>query len=117
MIRRPPRSTRTDTLFPYTTLFRSPRGHGHQRCRVHPRGQLRLGRAVRGPLPRHAAPRRRLLEVPPPHRLVMTPAPASAAATAAMQPDMSWLGVLEHHARRTPDKALAVYGETGRAHV
>src|SRR3546814_1135343 len=26
MIRRPPRSTRTDTLFPYTTLFRSKRG-------------------------------------------------------------------------------------------
>src|SRR3546814_5374895 len=25
MIRRPPRSTRTDTLFPYTTLFRSGR--------------------------------------------------------------------------------------------
>src|SRR3546814_9445130 len=28
MIRRPPRSTRTDTLFPYTTLFRSS-GDGH----------------------------------------------------------------------------------------
>src|SRR3546814_3852969 len=28
MIRRPPRSTRTDTLFPYTTLFRSARGRG-----------------------------------------------------------------------------------------
>src|SRR3546814_12310013 len=27
MIRRPPRSTRTDTLFPYTTLFRSHSGH------------------------------------------------------------------------------------------
>src|SRR3546814_2118236 len=27
MIRRPPRSTRTDTLFPYTTLFRSEEGH------------------------------------------------------------------------------------------
>src|SRR3546814_2448096 len=27
MIRRPPRSTRTDTLFPYTTLFRS-----HTQC-------------------------------------------------------------------------------------
>src|SRR3546814_14087205 len=27
MIRRPPRSTRTDTLFPYTTLFRSKRRH------------------------------------------------------------------------------------------
>src|SRR3546814_2800832 len=26
MIRRPPRSTRTDTLFPYTTLFRSRAG-------------------------------------------------------------------------------------------
>src|SRR3546814_7522204 len=28
MIRRPPRSTRTDTLFPYTTLFRSPASLG-----------------------------------------------------------------------------------------
>src|SRR3546814_2821677 len=31
MIRRPPRSTRTDTLFPYTTLFRSGRGAGRLR--------------------------------------------------------------------------------------
>src|SRR3546814_6503959 len=29
MIRRPPRSTRTDTLFPYTTLFRSPDQRAH----------------------------------------------------------------------------------------
>src|SRR3546814_3991931 len=29
MIRRPPRSTRTDTLFPYTTLFRSPNAGIH----------------------------------------------------------------------------------------
>src|SRR3546814_4547405 len=29
MIRRPPRSTRTDTLFPYTTLFRSNWAKGH----------------------------------------------------------------------------------------
>src|SRR3546814_7278482 len=28
MMRRPPRSTRTDTLCPYTTLFRSPRRRG-----------------------------------------------------------------------------------------
>src|SRR3546814_9398448 len=39
MIRRPPRSTRTDTLFPYTTLFRSsrscsPRGLGHLRIHL-----------------------------------------------------------------------------------
>src|SRR3546814_20369024 len=31
MIRRPPRSTRTDTLLPYTTLFRSPGGNGPAR--------------------------------------------------------------------------------------
>src|SRR3546814_11385026 len=30
MIRRPPRSTRTDTLFPYTTLFRSRGTAGRQ---------------------------------------------------------------------------------------
>src|SRR3546814_19638654 len=30
MIRRPPRSTRTDTLFPYTTLFRSACGPGRK---------------------------------------------------------------------------------------
>src|SRR3546814_4822161 len=39
MIRRPPRSTRTDTLFPYTTLFRSDRppqpGQPVRRCRPH----------------------------------------------------------------------------------
>src|SRR3546814_18026566 len=40
MIRRPPRSTRTDTLFPYTTLFRSEgvrdrlRDIGHERVVV-----------------------------------------------------------------------------------
>src|SRR3546814_1779219 len=30
MIRRPPRSTRTDTLFPYTTLFRAGIGVGNE---------------------------------------------------------------------------------------
>src|SRR3546814_8366550 len=40
MIRRPPRSTRTDTLFPYTTLFRSggaclrPARRGHRSCPI-----------------------------------------------------------------------------------
>src|SRR3546814_11491484 len=36
MIRRPPRSTRTDTLFPYTTLFRSPRQFVRRRDRRSP---------------------------------------------------------------------------------
>jgi acyl-CoA synthetase (AMP-forming)/AMP-acid ligase II len=30
---------------------------------------------------------------------------------ALMRPDMSWVGVLEHHASRTPDKPLAVFGD------
>src|SRR3546814_6632657 len=61
MIRRPPRSTRTDTLFPYTTLFRSPR---RDRRRVLGSGQ---GRAQQPR--RHAAERwhaRRLVPRPCP---------------------------------------------------
>src|SRR3546814_13707974 len=34
MIRRPPRSTRTDTLFPYTTLFRSNFGLGEEEAEL-----------------------------------------------------------------------------------
>src|SRR3546814_20602821 len=37
MFRRPPRSTRTDTLFPYTTLFRS------RHVNVVPPGRMRAG--------------------------------------------------------------------------
>src|SRR3546814_18381527 len=40
MIRRPPRSTRTDTLFPYTTLFRSA---GSAICIDTRRPPIRLG--------------------------------------------------------------------------
>src|SRR3546814_10888253 len=44
MIRRPPRSTLTDTLFPYTTLFRSDRARApHRRSVRRPSGR---GRAV-----------------------------------------------------------------------
>src|SRR3546814_15269210 len=43
MIRRPPRSTRTDTLFPYTTLFRSA-GRASLKRRVF----LRQGAAIAG---------------------------------------------------------------------
>src|SRR3546814_4270533 len=53
MIRRPPRSTRTDTLFPYTTLFRS-RAGGPARARFYGCGSRRLrhGRLDRGLAPR-----------------------------------------------------------------
>src|SRR3546814_12657833 len=47
MIRRPPRSTRTDTLFPYTTLFRSP---SPARWPARPRGRVvRSGTPVMDP--------------------------------------------------------------------
>src|SRR3546814_13142410 len=57
MIRRPPRSTRTDTLFPYTTLFRSI-GITHGLAPVE-RIRLLLARRRPGddsPLPRVKAP-------------------------------------------------------------
>src|SRR3546814_1329382 len=48
MIRRPPRSTRTDTLFPYTTLFRSRLEIDpfQRRARYRARGQMRSGVAA-----------------------------------------------------------------------
>src|SRR3546814_9004510 len=60
MIRRPPRSTRTDTLFPYTTLFRSarvtkdrphgrrPSPHGPSGDRPTPGGRRRSGSRRQG---------------------------------------------------------------------
>src|SRR3546814_10061091 len=61
MIRLPPRATRTDTLFPYTTLFRS-RLDGQAQPRDRPAGDLRrasvdrqgtaAGRADRNDAPR-----------------------------------------------------------------
>src|SRR3546814_16730713 len=46
MIRRPPRSTRTDTLFPYTTLFRSCAVRGDRRADRARRAALLVGRAA-----------------------------------------------------------------------
>src|SRR3546814_5801111 len=68
MIRRPPRSTRTDTLFPYTTLFRSHGDQRHPSEPLHSRGLLlqdlhvaaqSVGRAVRTAYPRGGGPRHR----------------------------------------------------------
>src|SRR3546814_6071345 len=52
MIRRPPRSTRTDTLFPYTTLFRSRhRASGRVRRDRPPRPGFHAADGDRGPWP------------------------------------------------------------------
>src|SRR3546814_21104132 len=59
MIRRPPRSTRTDTLFPYTTLFRS--------CGV--RQPARLLQAPAGAAPLHPGRRASGIAALPPDRV------------------------------------------------
>src|SRR3546814_11062152 len=54
MIRRPPRSTRTDTLFPYTTLFRSGQNAVRRYSAIGDEGlhaaRSGSGKAARGPL-------------------------------------------------------------------
>src|SRR3546814_3810401 len=53
MIRRPPRSTRTDTLFPYTTLFRSTSAaHGQTRPKSRSQAPISSRRTVRTRLAR-----------------------------------------------------------------
>src|SRR3546814_3467051 len=66
MIRRPPRSTRTDTLFPYTTLFRSRPAHaqdlgrgGPVPARSDPRPPLPAGAAAGADRPAEVPPLRR----------------------------------------------------------
>src|SRR3546814_15476693 len=63
MIRRPPGSTRTDTLFPYPTLFRSPQRHqlGRGPHRAHHLAELILAVAVPERELRQVAPRERRL--------------------------------------------------------
>src|SRR3546814_15819248 len=67
MIRLPPRSTRTDTLFPYTTLFRSPdsRRGGDPELLLeraiyqsdgHPHRRARLSEGLRRSLPQRQQP-------------------------------------------------------------
>src|SRR3546814_14193987 len=54
MLRRPPRSTRTDTLFPYTTLFRSPRPRRRGACGAEGGREKRYPRPRPPPAARYA---------------------------------------------------------------
>src|SRR3546814_11078298 len=56
MIRRPPRSTRTDTLFPYTTLFRSAGPRFRARAAHHDQWNCAHDRGNRGHQDRAQAP-------------------------------------------------------------
>src|SRR3546814_8183776 len=101
MIRRPPRSTRTDTLFPYTTLFRSAqvgqqvdlqrgqrdRAKQQHRDPEHRHGDAAAGRNADQPGAHAVAPGRRTFGVPVPlaatHYLPsLTSASASLRSTA-----------------------------------
>src|SRR3546814_17845108 len=67
MIRRPPRSTRTDTLFPYTTLFRSggrlvPSGR-HDRARQDLRALRQRGARPRGRSEEHTSELQSLMRI------------------------------------------------------
>src|SRR3546814_1864894 len=105
MIRRPPISTRTDTLFPYTTLFRSQARHlddhavGADRCRRNRRidgGKQQEAGAAPGGLPQRGAQVRRKRDdvprqwrdAPGPYRgvrPVLHAAPARWAVAARLQ--------------------------------
>src|SRR3546814_17394634 len=77
MLRRPPRSTRTYTLFPYTTLFRSQAEHAHGRSQewesAHSTGNENQSHSPVAPGPRRRGP-----------LIMSTPLPGSARVTDAL---------------------------------
>src|SRR3546814_9447352 len=98
MIRRPPRSTRTDTLFPYTTLFRSNVDDLHDRAGstrlVHMHGELKSALCP-------ACGQRTAWE----SSLVDGHA-CPACNAAALRPDIVWFGEMPYHMERI-ERALA----------
>src|SRR3546814_5415629 len=132
MIRRPPRSTRTDTLFPYTTLFRSRHrvrpGRNHRRRRHHPLGLLPRSRRQphRGGELRVAAmlePRSRPLFLAPSSTSCsgLTRASRATAQTVALDPRLEAEGDERGGglagARFSYARLTAAVSEIGRAHV
>src|SRR3546814_1657892 len=97
MIRRPPRSTRTDTLFPYTTLFRSLSGGT-------PSSSPRPWTNIPGKPPAFPRP---LSSEQHPERLPLAHARRVAAGTRAPQTHKSTLDPLE----------MSHDVQIGRAHV
>src|SRR3546814_4261544 len=113
MIRRPPRSTRTDTLFPYTTLFRSDREVPF----VEPRDELAADELERHRRQREHAdadPDRRPW---PRHRL------GQSARVALLRPDDDLHFLLgdaaadQHREHRWHEGERQEEREIGRAHV
>src|SRR3546814_17675295 len=110
MIRRPPRSTRTDTLFPYTTLFRS-----QVICEVDAR-HLRLAAAVHpavdGRLPRVERARGRGIELAPP-RIELSRigrAAIGAALKEGVQREVAMAAVADADALRSDERRVGQEG-------
>src|SRR3546814_14084144 len=102
MIRRPPRSTRTDTLFPYTTLFRS------HAPRIAETAMAPVGAETDGIEGEGRCAGHRVASIAAPWRLpARCPAP-SRHATARVARDSSPCA---------PRAALSIPTEIGRAHV
>src|SRR3546814_15757277 len=133
MIRRPPRSTRTDTLFPYTTLFRSPadqpvehrlvarrpldrlydagQGRGTE-IRQRPREQARrreMGRTARDPQPPHLSRRWRGLSRARLREDIPRPRDRRRAAPVDLRP-LSHRRPAELVARRTEERRVRKRG-------
>src|SRR3546814_403902 len=129
MIRRPPRSTRTDTLFPDTTLFRSIGGarvvwrdrrgshFGRNRARIVRNDLHQLGRRGIGPVPpgicgkpQRQAFRRRPVEQQAARQLVLfaplVPRPGEAILPCSALHRPQGYPCLESRADRTADEAL-----------
>src|SRR3546814_17757613 len=115
MIRRPPRSTRTDTLFPYTTLFRSFLGGAVDTVDI----IARVVKPVAHLLPRQAA----ALGSSPGQRLVDDLQSLSGAAIGSVERDelVGELRLLQRRAfellGRDRGGGEQRIGEIGRAHV
>src|SRR3546814_4630895 len=92
MLRRPPRSTRTDTLFPYTTLFRSA---GARALRHRDPGGVADARS-----------RRRAVS-PSPHRARWLGTADAAAAAAGLLPALALASDAARDARAAPVDQLA----------
>src|SRR3546814_15906959 len=102
MIRRPPRSTRTDTLFPYTTLFRSPLTDAD--VQAAPAEQMRYTRTARNEV------YRQFQRLPNPD-LVMYVYPHLAGTDPVPVPGYTTVFPLYQRVQ------YAIPGEIGRAHV
>src|SRR3546814_17609265 len=118
MIRRPPRSTRTDTLFPYTTLFRSRASAAVQRAEA---GGTRGGsaRGARAALEegRRAVPAGRGGGAQPRTRLGRGAARPDQAGWAEPGARLDGLGRLERQRRGDPAKADPGLAECMRRHA